>query len=177
MRANGVAVRFVAQTLQEMHGRGLWWQGEALAPGHMELLAAGVAVRSLGNRNNRNVADAEIIHHLGDRAELALAAINQQQVRPAVTGAVGILLQRAFKAAVDHLAHHCEIIPLGDSMRALIADVEFAVGGLVEALRPGDNHAANSMPPLDVRIVINLDPVRHAIQPEQLGKLGQEAAL
>ena len=62
-------------------------------------------------------------------------------------------------------------------MGALVADVELAVGGLVEAFRTSDDHAADGVPALNMRVVIDLDTFRRGVQPEQVGKLAEKTAL
>ena len=55
VRADGEAVRLVAQPLYELEHRIARLQHEGLAAGDEELLAAGVAVRPLGDADQRDI--------------------------------------------------------------------------------------------------------------------------
>ena len=76
----------------------------------MEDLAPGIAVRALGDADHRNVVDPGILHDLAHRRQLALAAVDQQQVGPFARRAVGIVLLQPGEAPLEHLAHHPEIV-------------------------------------------------------------------
>src|SRR3546814_1634084 len=58
-----------------------------------------------------------------------------------------------------------------------IADVELAVGALHEAVRPGDDHAADRVGTAGVRVVVDLDPFRRRLQTEHLRHSLQQPAL
>src|SRR5690606_8437119 len=62
--ADGEAVRLVAQALDEMERRIARRQAEGLAAGDDEGLAPGIAVRPLGDADERHVRDAELGEHL-----------------------------------------------------------------------------------------------------------------
>ena len=64
MRADGEAMRLIAQTLQIVEHGIFGIEAEGLAPRSKEALAPGVAVGSLGDRRERDVGDAEIGQHL-----------------------------------------------------------------------------------------------------------------
>ena len=53
-----------------------------VAAGEMEVLAAGVAVGTLGDADQRDARDAEAVQHLARDAELPAAAVDQHQVGP-----------------------------------------------------------------------------------------------
>ena len=72
----------VAQPLDEVEQRIARLEHERLAPGQVEGLAAGVALRPLGDRRERHVADAERRQGLARGGELALAAVDQHQIGP-----------------------------------------------------------------------------------------------
>ena len=57
------------------------------AAGQMEHFATPHPVRPLRDRDHRHVMDARILEHLADRRKLALAAVDQQQVRPLAAAA------------------------------------------------------------------------------------------
>ena len=132
MRADGEAMRLVAQALQEIEHRIARLEREGRLARHEEALAAGVAVGPLGDADDGDVLQAELGQHLARHLELALAAVDQHQVGPVLLVAFGILLQRAAEAARQHLAHHGEVV----ARRALGLDVELAIGVLDEAVRP-----------------------------------------
>ena len=97
-----------------------------VAAGHVEGLAAGVAVRPLGDADERQVGDAEFgEHRLGGR-ELALAAVDEDEVGPG-RGGVGSspslggrafaragLLEQPREAPAEHLAHHGVVVAGGE---------------------------------------------------------------
>ncbi len=60
---------------------------------------------------NRDIVDAELVEHPLRDAELALSAVDQHKIGPTALLALGILFERAGKAAQQHLAHHCVIVP------------------------------------------------------------------
>ena len=82
MAADRETMRLVAQSLQEVEHRVALGQGERLAPGLKELLASGIAIRPLGNRDDGHLRDAELGEGRQGRAKLPLAAVDQQQIRP-----------------------------------------------------------------------------------------------
>ena len=59
VRADGEAVRLVAEALDEIEHRIARLQHEGLAAGDEERLLAGVAIRPLGDADHRQVGDAE----------------------------------------------------------------------------------------------------------------------
>ena len=87
--------------------------------------------------------------------------------------AVGFLAQRAAEAALQHLAHHGEVVARGDRP----ADGELAVGRLHEPLRPGDDHHPVGVGAHDVAVVVDLDPVGRRGQAEQRGDALQQLGL
>ena len=82
MRADGKAMGFVAQPLDEVENRIAWLQHERFPASDMEMLAASVAVRALGDTCKHDVADAEIVEDPARFSELALAAVDQHEVWP-----------------------------------------------------------------------------------------------
>jgi len=113
MRADREPVRLVAQALQEIQHRVARLEREGRPPRQEEALAPGIAVGTLGDRRDRDVADAEFGERGLRLGELPLPAIDQHQIRPHTALALGIFLQRAEKAAAEHLAHHRVIIAAG----------------------------------------------------------------
>src|SRR5690242_21827283 len=82
MRADGEAMRLVAQSLQEVQYRIPRLQRERWPAGHEEPLAAGVAVGTLGDRDEREIRDTEFREDLLRRRQLALSAVDQHEIRP-----------------------------------------------------------------------------------------------
>ena len=74
-------MRLVTQPFDEIEYRVARRQLERVATGNKERLAAGVAVGSLGDGDQRDV-DAERSQHLTRGIELALPAVDQHEVRP-----------------------------------------------------------------------------------------------
>ena len=138
VRADGEAVRLVAQALDEIEHRVAVRQHERLAAGHEEFLAAGVAVAALGD--GRRAAGPRCRARQAPRrgGELALAAVDEDQVGPG-RHRLAVLAPRRFgarpglacssrrEAAAQHLAHHAEVVARRD---VLGADVELAVVAL-----------------------------------------------
>src|SRR6185437_7727149 len=82
MRADGEAMRLIAQTLQEIEHRVARLEAHRLLSRAEEALAPGVAVRPLGDADDGNLADTEIGQHGVGRRHLPGAAVDQQQVGP-----------------------------------------------------------------------------------------------
>ena len=131
--ADREAVRLVAQPLEVEEHRRIGRQRDLAPARQMEDLAAGIAVRPLGDADHRHVVDAGILQHLADRAR-AGPCRRRSAAGPAIrpSTAVRILLLEPGEAAAEHLAHHREIVA-GRGLRPL--DVELAIGVLAEALR------------------------------------------
>ena len=103
MRADGKAVRLVAQPLNEIeHGIALC-QHEGLFAGHEELFPPRIAVRPLGDTCHRHLfLDTQLAHYFHDGVELAQPAIDQQQVGPLRHGVISSF--SAFRALALHAA-------------------------------------------------------------------------
>src|SRR5262245_5957724 len=82
MGAHGEAMRLVAQALDEIEHRLARLELERLAPRQEEGLEPGVAVRSLGDGDERHVGDAERRQRLLRRRELAASAIDDDEIGP-----------------------------------------------------------------------------------------------
>ena len=133
VRADGEAVRLVAQPLHEIEHRVARLQHERLAAGHEEGLAAGVAVRPLGDADERQVGDAE----LGERLDAPPRAARgrRRSARDRATGRASpasaaapsrgpASLEQPREAPAEHLAHHAVVVAGREVLRA---DVELAV--------------------------------------------------
>ena len=158
VRADGEAVRLVAQPLDEIEQRIARRQLERRAAGHEEGLAPGVAVRPLGDGDQRHVGDAQRGQRLGRRGELALPAVDQHQIGPGLLVALaldspvstaasassavrrGALRQQPLEPPLQHLAQHAVVVAGREIGRA---DVELAVLVLAEAFRPRHHHGAD----------------------------------
>ena len=106
--------------------------------------------------------------------DLPLPAVNQQQIRPSAVGAICILFQQALKTTGQHLFHHAKIVA-GGQVDAL--DVEFTVLVFVEPVRACHDHCADGMRTLDVRVVVDLDPVRGFFHTKRFCHAFQQAGL
>ena len=79
--ADDETVGLVAQALEEIEHRVARLQHERLASGEEDAFAPGVALRSLGDGRKRDVLKAKFRHHLDGDIDLALAAIDDDEVR------------------------------------------------------------------------------------------------
>ena len=174
MRADGEPVRLVAQPLQVVQHRIAGLQRKLPAAGQVEVLAAGVAVRALGDGHQGHVLHPQLAGHLQHGVELAAAAVDQHQVRPVAAGAVGILAHQAGEAPGHHLAHH-GVVVAGGQIAGL--DVELAVLALLEAVRAGHHHGAHGVGAGDMAVVVHLDAPGRAVQVEHVGQLAQQLGL
>ena len=83
MRADGEAVRLVAQALDKVeHGIARLEHDRPVAAGKMEVLAAGVALGPLGDAHHADVVQAEIGQHLAGDRELSGATVDQHEIGP-----------------------------------------------------------------------------------------------
>src|SRR5262249_29803796 len=82
VRADREAMRLVPQPLDEIEHRVSRLEQEGLAPAHEEGLAPGVALRTLGDGDKRQIAKPELLERLAGGVELAEPAVDQHQVRP-----------------------------------------------------------------------------------------------
>src|SRR5262249_55053556 len=98
MGADGKAVRLVAQPLDEIEDGVARRQLERGAIRQMEGLVTGIALRPFGDRDERHVAETEVCQRLAGGRQLALSAVDQDQVRPRRLAVVGNRL-RCFRAA------------------------------------------------------------------------------
>jgi hypothetical protein len=103
---------------------------------------------------------------------LALAAVDQDQVRPQAFVALGVFLHHAAKAAGENFAHHGEIIVgLG------LLDIPFAVLALDEAFGARNDHRAQGMGALNVAVVIDLHPLGRFGKVKEFGHLAPDPSL
>ena len=96
--ADGEAVRLIAQALEVVENGGLGVEPEGFLSGHVEMLAAGVAIRSLRDRGQRHVVDAKVGKNLARDSELTRSSVDQDEVGPLGLRVVN-LLDQARKAA------------------------------------------------------------------------------
>ena len=192
VRADGEAVRLVAQPLNEIEQRIARRQLHRRLSGQIEGLVAGVAVRPLGDADHRHVGHAErgqglargielacppSISTRSGQGEFAFASSSLSRRRDARACAVaasaaagsarGASVDQPLEPALQHLAHHAEVVA-GRELGG--ADVELAILVLLEALRARDDHGADRVRALDVAVVVDLDAARHARQPERFGQ-------
>ena len=106
--------------------------------------------------------------------ELARAAVDQHQVGPFGLGDRSLFLDQAREAARQHLAHHAVVVAGRELGRF---DVELAVLAFSKPSGPGHDHAADRVGALDVRVVVDLDPLGRRVQAEGLRHAVQQFAL
>ena len=82
VRADGPAVRLVAQSLHEVEHGVIHTQGKGHLAGAVELFLAMIAVDALGNADEGNVVHAKLCHDLGHSRDLPRATVDQQKVGP-----------------------------------------------------------------------------------------------
>src|SRR6478609_2138394 len=189
VRADGETMRLVPQPLDEVKDRIARLELEWIAPRYEESFHPGVPIRALGDGNERHVDDAERREGLLCRAQLAAAAVDNDEIGPRrvsiairATGDVDRLarlrsragrtrhrarrlVHQPLETAAQHLPHHAEVVArhqVGGT------DIEFAVLVFLEPLRPGDDHGADGVAALDVAVVVDLDAARRARQGEAL---------
>src|ERR1700751_1381150 len=119
MSADRKSVRLVAQPLQEIEHRVARVEREGRSRLYEETLSPGIAVRTLGDPDDRHVRDAELFEDALCDVELPLAAINQDEIGPCTSVAVRVLLERAAEAPQQHLAHHRIIVAAGGRLACL----------------------------------------------------------
>ena len=140
----------------------------------VELFLARVAVDALGDADHGDILDPMLRHDRGHGAHLPRAAVDQQQIRPKAPAAVRVFFDKPFEAAVQHLFHHAEVIARG---QVIAADVELAVLVFHHAFRPRHDHRADGIGALDMRVVVNLDPLGRLGQVKGIGQPLQELGL
>src|SRR5690606_34534341 len=91
-----------------------------------------------------------------------------------IRGKTRAFLDEAREAALQHFAHHPEIVAGRD---LLGADVELAIAVLLEAVRPGNDHRTDRACALYVRIVVDLDARRCVFEAHYSGKAFEQARL
>ena len=82
VRADHEPVRLVAQPLDEIEHGVARLELDRLAVGHEQGLAAGVAVRPLGDRHQRDLGQAKGLEDLARGVELAAAPVDDDEVGP-----------------------------------------------------------------------------------------------
>ena len=83
VRADGEAVGLVAQALHEVkHGVARLEHHRPVMSWPVEMLAASVAIGTLGDADQHHVVDGQFAQHLLGHTELAAAAIDQHDIRP-----------------------------------------------------------------------------------------------
>ena len=145
-----------------------------VAPGNKKALAAGVALRALGDAHHGQILDAEIGQDAEGGAQLSGAAIDQYEIGPQPSILLGVLFQCPGEAALEHFGKHGVVVPRRDVRRLY---VEFAIGVLDEAVRSGDDHGADRLRSLDMAVVVDLDALRRPLQIEGIGQLFHELPL
>ena len=98
MRANGEAMRFIAQALQVIKGGIIMLNPKGSLP-PKEMLAPGVAVGTFGDADNGNIVNAEFFQNGSRFPDLPGAAVDQKQVRPQAQGVFGIFVDQSFETA------------------------------------------------------------------------------
>ena len=163
MGGDGEPVRLVPYALQVVQHRVARRQLERVAPIHVEPLAPGVAVGTLGDGHDRDLVQPELGHDAANGRQLPGAAVDQQQVRDGGRRTLAGVARRLFaqgpaEATVEHFAHHGEVVTGGD--RA--ANAVFTIGVFLEPVRPGHDHHPVGGRAHDVRVVVALDALGDA---------------
>src|SRR5947209_12999050 len=91
VRADREAMRLIAHPLDEVQNRIARAQPERLAARHEEGLPAGIALGPLGDADQGNLGNAERGARLACRSELALAAVDQEEIGPRRGGLVFVV--------------------------------------------------------------------------------------
>src|SRR5437762_6596665 len=152
-------MRLVAQPLDEIQHRVAWLKFDRLAVRHEQRLAAGIALRTLGDRQQRYLAKPQFLEDFAYRVELAAAAVDDDEVGPlrkrivirfCIRFCFGRIAfgrrQEPLEAPLQDLAHHGVIVA---RRQAFGLDVEFAVLVLDEAVRPrSEEHTSELQSPM-----------------------------
>src|SRR5438045_9240049 len=104
------AVRLVAQPLQEIEHRVARLEREGWPAGDEKALAPGIAVGAFGDRNDRNIIDAELGEDPSRLGQLPLPAVDQHQSGPHHAFSIRVFIRRAIKTATEYLSHHPALI-------------------------------------------------------------------
>ena len=152
MEADGEAVRLVADPLQELEPRVVPREDDGPRPPRHEHL-----LLPLRERDHGHARQVERLHRGDRRCELALAAVDHDEVRRRRERLVVLVRGRAFgkacEAPRDHLPHRGEVVhPL------LAADRELAVVRLLRQPVLEDDERADVVLPHRRRDVEALDP-------------------
>ena len=167
----GEAVGLVADPLQQEQRLGLAGDVDRVGPaGHVDLL------EPLGQRRDRDLlVEAEVAHDPLGHGQLALAAVDQQQLRRVgePPGPLAPLADRAVpldevggEAAGQHLLHGGVVVVAGD-----VLDLEAAVLALLGQAVLHHHHRADVVGALEVGHVVALDAQRRLGQAEQVLQL------
>ena len=188
-------MRLVAQPLDEIQHRVAWLKFDRLAVRHEQRLAAGIALRTLGDRQQRDLAKSQFLEDFVYRVELAAAAVDDDEIGPlrkrivirfcirfwlclCVCFYFGRLAfgrrQEPLEAPLQDLAHHGVIVA---RRQAFGLDVELAVLVLDETVRPRHDHGADRVGALDMAVVVDLDPPQWVRQAERCDQRLQQPAL
>ncbi len=161
--ADREAVRLVAEPLDEIEHGVPAFERKGPRADPVELFLAQIAVDAFGDAHHGDVLDAKLGHDLMHSRDLPLAAVDQEEIRPSASLPVGILLQQPLEAPGQDLLHHAEIVA---GRERLVPDVEFPVLRFHEPLGACDDHRTHGVGTLDVGIVVDLDPLWRAVEPE-----------
>ena len=150
------AVRLVADLLERVEcGR------RRVEHKRLEALADVDLLLLFGQRDDREVVEAEVLEHLEPHIELAAAAVDQDQIRQGRP-----LLQRPREPPREDFAERGEVVRAGDAL-----DAEPLVVVLLHAPVFPHDHGADLLAALDMGDVVALDPVREPGQRERAAQL------
>ena len=108
VRADGEAVRLVAQALHEIEDGIVRREAEGRFSRHEKALTARVPVRAFGNAHDGQAVKTKFSQHGLGRGQLALAAVDQDKVRPCANVAAlgfGVVLASFVRDQAQH--RHC----------------------------------------------------------------------
>ena len=120
MTGDGEAVGFVADLLEKVHGRSVRCQRQFPAPGKDDRFQARLARRSLGDAEQRDILQVQLLKYLGGTVHLSGTAVDDDHV-----GQHALALGKSRVAAPNRLLDGALVVARGHAL-----DIEAPVVGL-----------------------------------------------
>ena len=174
MGADGEAMGLVAELLDAIKHGVARLEQQRLAALHIDALAAGIAVRSLGNSGELDLAKPELVEHGHGRRQLPWPAVDQHEIGRGPAFGEILVPRKLAETPCQHFPHHGVIVPGGKVLRA---HIELPILIAHEPFRPRHDHGADRIGAGNMAVVEHLDALGALLQIEQLGKPGKDRRL